>query len=97
MVEYRLTKRAEKDLTKIAIYTLQNFGLRQAQLYRDGLFKTFDTIAEFPLIGSDQGHIKLMVRRFVYESHSIYYRLSDNGIVILRLLGPGEDPIRHLT
>jgi len=97
MAGYRLTKRAEKDLSNIALYTLQNFGLRQAQVYRDGLFKTMDTIAEFPLIGSDQNRIKPNVRRFVYESHSIYYRLNDNGILILRLLGPGEDPLRHLT
>jgi toxin ParE1/3/4 len=97
MANCRFTKRAEQDLNNIAIYTIQNFGLRQAQLYRDGLLKTLDTISEFPLIGSDQGHIKSKVRRFVYESHSIYYRLNENGIVILRLLGPGEDPIRHLT
>lgn len=97
MANYRLTKRAEKDLGNIAVYTFQNFGLRQAELYRDGLLKTLDTIAEFPLIGSDQGHIKPNVRRFVYESHSIYYRVNENGVVILRLLGPGEDPIRHLT
>jgi toxin ParE1/3/4 len=49
MANYRLTKRAEKDLGNIAVYSIQNFGLRQAQLYRDGLFKTLDTIAEFPL------------------------------------------------
>jgi len=97
MATYRFTKRAEKDIENIAIYTLQNFGLRKANSYREGLFKTFDTIAEFPLIGSDQSHIKPFVHRFVYESQSIYYRLIDEDIIILRILGPGEDPIRHLA
>jgi len=32
----------------------------------------------------------------VYESHAIYYRVDDNGIFIIQILGPGEDPIRHL-
>jgi toxin ParE1/3/4 len=97
MLSYRLSKRAEKDLENIAIYSIQNFGIKQARLYRNGLFKTFDMICEFPMIGSDQNHIKKNVRRQVYESHSIYYRIDANAIFILRILGPGEDPLRHLT
>jgi toxin ParE1/3/4 len=87
----------EKDLENIALYLIQNFGIKQARLYRDGLFKTFDMICEFPLIGSDQSHIKKNARRQVYESHSVYYRINANAIFILRILGQGEDPLRHLT
>jgi toxin ParE1/3/4 len=96
MPDYRLSKHAEKDLGAIASYTLQNFGITQARLYRDGLFKVFEMLSDFPLIGSDQSHIKQNVRRHVYESHSIYYRVDTNRIIILRILGPGEDPFRHL-
>ncbi|MBD9358365.1 type II toxin-antitoxin system RelE/ParE family toxin [Methylomonas albis] len=97
MANYRLSKRAEKDVTNIALYTIQNFGVKQARLYRDGLFKTFEMISDFPLIGSDQDHIKPKARRFVYESHSIYYLVNGNEILMLRIFGPGEDPLRHLT
>jgi len=96
MLNYRLSKRADKDLGNIAVYSIENFGIRQARIYRDGLFKTFDLICEFPMIGSDQNHIKKNVRRQVYESHSIYYRIDANAIFILRILDPGEDPLRHL-
>ena len=96
MADYRLSKHAEKDLGNIAAYTIQNFGLGQARRYRDGLFKTFEMIADFPLIGSDQSQIKKNVRRHIYESHAIYYRIDGKGIIILRILGPGEDPLRHL-
>ncbi len=97
MLGYRLSKRAEKDLENIALYSIQNFGIEQARLYRDGLFKTFDMICEFPMIGSDQNRIKKNARRQVYESHTIYYRVDHKAIFILRILGPGEDPLRHLT
>jgi len=97
MLSYRLSKRAEKDLENIAVYSIKNFGIKQARLYRDGLFKTFDMICAFPMIGSNQNHIKKNVRRQVYESHSIYYHIDANAIFILRILGPGEDPLRHLT
>jgi toxin ParE1/3/4 len=96
MVNFQLSKRAEKDIENIAVYTIQNFGLQQARLYRDGLFKTFDMIREFPLLGSDQSHIKHGIRRQVYESHAIYYRTDTNMVFILRILGPGEDPVRHI-
>jgi len=96
MASYHLSNLADEDLGNIATYSIQRFGINQARLYRDGLFKTFEMISDFPLIGTDQSQIKINVRRQVYESHAIYYRVDDNGIFILRILGPGEDPIRHL-
>jgi toxin ParE1/3/4 len=97
MLSYRLSNRAEKDLENIAVYSIKNFGIKQARLYRDGLFKTFDMLCAFPMIGSNQNHIKKDVLRQVYEPHSIYYRIDANAIFILRILGPGKDPLRHLT
>jgi hypothetical protein len=32
-----------------------------------------------------------------HESRSIYYRADVNEIFILRILGPGEDPLKHLN
>jgi toxin ParE1/3/4 len=58
MAKYRLSNLADKDLGNIASYTIQRFGIRQASLYRDGLFKAFEMIFDFPLIGSDQSQIK---------------------------------------
>jgi plasmid stabilization system protein ParE len=45
------------------------------------------------MIGREQNHIKKNVRRQVYESHAIYYRVDTETIFILRLLGQGEDPL----
>ena len=87
---------ADKDIGNITSYTIQRFGIRQARLYRDGLFKAFEMISDFPFIGSDQSQIKKNIRRQVYESHSIYYRVDVNEVFILRILGPGEDPLKHL-
>ncbi len=96
MPSYRLSKRADRDLSVIADYTIQHFGIDQARIYRDGLFKAFEMIGAFPLIGSNQDRIMKNIRRHVHESHSIYYRTNANEIIISRILGPGEDPLRHL-
>lgn len=96
MANYRLSKLADRDLGNIASYTIERFGVQQARFYRDGLFQVFEIISDFPLMGSDQSQIKNNIRRHVHESHSIYYRVGANEIFILRILGPGKDPLRHV-
>jgi toxin ParE1/3/4 len=97
MSGYRLLKKAENDLVSIADYTIQHFGIEQARLYRDGLFKVFEIITDFPLIGSNQGHIKKNMRWHVHELHSIYYRVDVDEIIIYRILGLGKYPLRHFS
>jgi toxin ParE1/3/4 len=80
----------------IAKFTTAQFGPAQARTYRDGILSTFDALAEHPLMGTDQGHIRPNLCRHVYQSHTIYYRPSRNGITIQRILGPGQDPLRQL-
>ena len=96
MADVRLVRRAEADLAAIAKFTTVQFGAVQARTYRDGLLAMFDALAEHPLMGTDQGHIRPNLRRHIYKSHTIYYRPSRNGITIQRILGPGQDPLRHL-
>lgn len=79
----------------IARYTILQFGREQAHAYRDGLLETFDALAEHPLMGSDQRHVRPGLGRHVYQSHTVYYRPERNGVVILRILGPGQDPLRE--
>ena len=96
MYAFANRKNKESDLVSIADYTIDCFGIEQARVYRDGLFKAFEMITDFPLIGSDQNHIKKNIRRHVHEFHSIYYRVDGNEIIIYRILGPGEDPLLHV-
>ena len=94
-MSYRLLRRAAADLQTIAVYTIDQFGLEQAERYGEGILVTLEAIAEHPLMGSDQSHIRPGLRRHVYESHAIYYRVATDHVVIQRILGPGQDPLRH--
>ena len=97
MANYVLTGMAERDVENIAQYTLEEFGLAQAEKYLSGLHQALCTLAEYPTIGSNQNHIKVNSRRYVYRSHSIYYLQQDHTVVIFRILGPGEDPLTQIT
>ncbi|MBI2425790.1 MAG: type II toxin-antitoxin system RelE/ParE family toxin [Candidatus Hydrogenedentes bacterium] len=87
------TEAADADLEAIASYTIARFGLEQARLYRDGLFKVFDLISEFPQSGSEQVRLRPKLRRLVHDAHAIYYEIRDEDILVVRILGRGQDPL----
>ena len=97
MANYVLTRRAEQDVENIAQYTLEKFGLQQADNYIQGLHQTLNTLTEYPTMGSNQSHIKAKNRRYVYRSHSVYYLAQNDKILILRILGPGENPLTQFN
>ena len=55
--------------------------------YQNGLKQRFAKLAEQPKLYPTVDHIRASYRRSVYGSHSIYYRIESQGIVIVRILG----------
>jgi len=95
-MSFRLTREAEADIVDIYRYSVENFGEAQADTYHDGLSDCFRLLADTPLIGRDYGFLRPGLRRYEHASHSVYYRLADTGILILRVLHRRMDPARHL-
>ncbi|WP_339754392.1 type II toxin-antitoxin system RelE/ParE family toxin [uncultured Marinobacter sp.] len=86
MASYRLSKRADEDFESIYLFGLLNFGLIQADAYADGLEERFEQIAAQPDLYPAIEHVKAGYRLSVYQSHSIYYRVGQIGVVIVRIL-----------
>lgn len=85
-LSYKLSKAAEGDLFNIALYGNANFGIVASDAYRDKLTNRFELIAEQPYLFPGVDHILQGYRRSVCGVHSIYYRVSDDGIEIIRIL-----------
>ena len=87
MPNYKLSKKAELDLLEIAIYGYKEFGFVQAEKYRDKLKKQLVVLGDNPLRYPTVEHIRVSYRRSVYGVHSIYYKVSEDGIPkIMRIL-----------
>ena len=86
MASYRLSKRADEDFESIYLFGLLNFGLIQADAYADGLEERFEQIAAQPDLYPAIDHLKPGYRLSVYQSHSIYYRVDESGVLIIRIL-----------
>jgi toxin ParE1/3/4 len=96
MADFRISGRADADLGDIADYTIAQFGIAQAQRYRDGLHDCFRTLAEHPNLGRAADTIARGLRRFEHESHVVFFVPVDAGILIVRVLHNRMDANEHL-
>ena len=96
MAEYRLSPAAERYLEAIWKYTREEWGVEQAERYTDLLAAAFQALAESPKSASACDHIRQGYRRRNVERHMVYFRITEYGIVIIRVLHERMDAPRHV-
>ncbi len=96
MPEYRLTPAAERDLENIWLYTRQQWSTEQADRYTAILANAFADLAQTPKTAPSCDHIRRGYRRRSVERHMIYFRVTDYGIAIVRVLHDRMDAPRRL-
>ncbi len=92
---YRLSPRAEADLEEIGLYTFKNRSAEQADSYHNAIVAAFEELAA----GSKTGRpVDIREGYFKYPagSHLVFYRLSEAGLVVVRVLHQRMDVGRHL-
>jgi toxin ParE1/3/4 len=87
MAEYRLSNEAREDLIRIHQYGVAKFGMAQADKYFYSFFDCFDIIARQPFSFESVDYIKKGYRRCVCGSDSIYYRINDDIVEIMAIVG----------
>jgi toxin ParE1/3/4 len=91
MASYRLSDKADEDLSQLYEYGILHYGQERADRYYNGLIERLEELAENPRFGQAVDHIRPGYRRSVYGRHSIYYRIDPDAVVIVRILGR-QDP-----
>ncbi|MGP1992930.1 type II toxin-antitoxin system RelE/ParE family toxin [Zobellia laminariae] len=87
MAKYRLSNEAKNDLIRIHRYGVEKFGMEQADKYFETFFEYFDIIAKSPYSFESVEHIRTGYRRCVYGSDSIYYKINNDIIDIMAIVG----------
>lgn len=88
---YRLTPAAQDDLEDIWLYTLEQWSLQRADRYTDILEDTFDRLLFMPEMARERSEFDSPVRIHPSAEHLIIYRIEGDCLVILRVLGAGQD------
>jgi len=87
MTKYRLSNVAKEDLIKIHQYGVKQFGLTQADKYFNTLFEYFNIIAQRPFSFESVDYIRTGYRRCVCGSDSIYFKVNNDIVEIMAIVG----------
>jgi len=84
--EYRLTPEARNDMESVWLYSLAERGLSQTEHYIEDLTSAFGFLATSPKAGKTCDSIRTGYRKYFVTRHVIYYRETDYGIEVIRVL-----------
>lgn len=87
MTGYRLSDEADRRLAEIYRYSLVTFGEAQADKYFTSLHEVFETLARNPELGRHFHEY----RRHEHQSHVVFYKSEEPGILIVQVLHRSEE------
>ena len=87
MAKYKLSNSAKEDLIRIHHFGVENFGMDQADKYFNTFFDYFEIIAQQPFAFESIDYIKKGYRRCPCGVDSIYYRIHDDIVEIMAIIG----------
>lgn len=97
MASYKLSGEASKDLTGIYIYSIRNFGFKQAKTYLKELDAFFIELSQRPELAREASIFAHNLKYYNFKSYVIFYRFIDEKtVLIIRVLGKHMDFFQHL-
>lgn len=96
MAKYRLTQAADQDLNEIYVYSHLEFGEQRPDAYFESLEACLGRLADNPKLGMNMASLRRDYLRFIHQRHTIYYKRTRSGILVVRILGPGMSSDRNL-
>lgn len=87
MGKYRLSNEAKNDLIRIHQYGVLHFGMIQADKYFESFFEYFELISKRPYSFEAVDYIKKGYRRCVCGRDSIYFKVNENIVEIMAIVG----------
>lgn len=95
MPEYILASKADSDLEEILDCTDERWGRNQARIYLTQLENRMIALAHHPAAGRKRYDLPGMPMSYHEGRHVIFYRPTEEGIEVLRVLHDVMDFPRH--
>ena len=87
MGKYKLSEEAKADLIRIHQRGVREYGQTQADKYYAAFFDRFEQLARQPYLYQAVDDIREGYRRSVCGVDSIYYRVDDETVEIMAIIG----------
>lgn len=89
---------AEQDLESIWLYSLEQWGVQQADTYIHSLTDRFLWLSEQPLLGKQRNDIKEAYYCFPEGEHVIFYKIrNDKQVDIIGIPHHSMDILSHIN
>jgi toxin ParE1/3/4 len=92
-----LTPRAREDIRQSLLYSRQQWGEEQRRRYRRRLDDAMVRLVDFPESGQPRDDLYPGCRQLRVEQHILFYRVTNEEVVVGRLLHVRQDAIDHVT
>lgn len=96
MRRFTLSPRAQADIEEIWDYTVQHWNVDQAEVYLRKIKAAIEAVADEPRLGRPCDEVRVGYRKYPAASHVLCYRMTHDGIDIVRILHQRMDFERHL-
>jgi toxin ParE1/3/4 len=93
---YKLTPRARADIEQIWDYTLSRWGVDQADKYLRQIAEAMALVGGDPARGRACDEVRAGYRKYAAGAHVLFYRPTQNGVTVVRILHQRMDFQRHL-
>ncbi len=95
-IRLRLAGTARADLAEIDNYSAEQFGDDAADHYVEGFWEMFALLRTHPLAGALKPDLGKQVRCLTHGSHRIFYRVTRDELLILRIIHHARDAMAVL-
>lgn len=88
-LQVRLSKEFNFDLEGIYQYGVDTFGTKQAEIYENEIWQLVESLSHNYLLFPECPHLPTkskIYRWIILDSHLIIYRISENDVLVLRIL-----------
>jgi toxin ParE1/3/4 len=96
VTHFFLSPRAQADLDEIWDYTVNHWGIGQAERYIRQLETAIKSVATEPELGRSCDEIRTGYKKFPAGSHVLFFRRTEGGVDVVRILHRNMDFDRHL-
>ena len=88
---------AKADLEEIRDYSVEQYDAVVADAYFLGFDAAFDLLAEHPFAGSEKPELGFAIRCLTHRKHRIFYTVTDDIVLIIRVIHHARDARRILN
>ena len=87
MYKFIISFEAEEDIIRIFEYEFNKFGINQAEVYYEKLYKCFDKIASNPFMFPEVVKYNIVIRYCLCGVDTIYYKITAAQVEIITIIG----------